>query len=58
MLLSKLDFYGITGIGKLLYKSYLNGIYQKVFIYNKKGNHSTISERKFNVEFPGCFFFI
>jgi hypothetical protein len=35
ILLSKLEFYGITGKENALYKSYLENRYQRVSIYNK-----------------------
>jgi len=39
ILLSKLEFYGITGKAKYLIKSYLNGRYQRVRIKNKYLNN-------------------
>jgi hypothetical protein len=45
ILLSKWDFYGITGRDNVLYKSYLNDRYQSVLpvIYNKSHSYSTLS---------------
>jgi retron-type reverse transcriptase len=43
ILLTKLEFYGITGKNNVLYKSYLENRYQRVFIYNKNTNNSTFS---------------
>jgi hypothetical protein len=43
ILLTKLEFYGITGKNNALCKSYLENIYQRVFIYNKNTNNSTFS---------------
>jgi hypothetical protein len=43
ILLSKLEFYGITGKYNALYKSYLENRYQRVSIYNKNINNSTFS---------------
>jgi hypothetical protein len=34
ILLSKMEFYGITGIAKKLMRSYLRGRYQRVILYN------------------------
>jgi len=38
ILLSKLEFYGITGNHYKLYKPYLTNRYKKSFLYNKNGN--------------------
>jgi len=38
ILLSKLEFYGITGNHYKLYKSYLTNIYQRTLLYNENGN--------------------
>jgi hypothetical protein len=43
MLLSKLEFYGITGNNNVLYKSNLQNRYQRVSIYDKKINSSILS---------------
>jgi hypothetical protein len=43
MLLSKLEFYAITGRDNVLYKSYLNDRYQRILIYNKNHSYSTLS---------------
>jgi hypothetical protein len=40
ILLSKLEFYGITGNNKALYKPYLHNRYQRISIYNEKINNS------------------
>jgi hypothetical protein len=40
VLLNELERYGITGIDKALYKSYLQGQYQSVAIYNKNTKES------------------
>jgi Reverse transcriptase (RNA-dependent DNA polymerase). len=42
-LTSKLETYGITGIDKELYQSYLKVRYQRVLMYNKKPHYSTLS---------------
>jgi hypothetical protein len=43
ILLSKLEFYGITCRDNVLYKSYLSDRYQSVLIYNKNHSYSTLS---------------
>jgi hypothetical protein len=41
ILLSKLEFYGITGTHYKLYKSYLTNRYQRTLLYNENGNITT-----------------
>jgi hypothetical protein len=41
ILLSKLEFYGITGNHHKLYKSYLTDQYQRTLLYNENGNITT-----------------
>jgi hypothetical protein len=43
ILLSKLEFCGVTGRDNVLYKSYLNDRYQRVLIYNENHSSSTLS---------------
>jgi hypothetical protein len=43
ILLYKLEIYGITGIDKELYQSYLKGRHQRVSIHNKTYHYSTLS---------------
>ena len=43
ILLSKLNFYGITGKANDWIKSYLRDRYQRVEIQNKNSNHNSIS---------------
>jgi hypothetical protein len=46
ILLSKLEFYGITGTHFKLYKSYLSRRYQKTVLFNENGHTITSSWSK------------
>ena len=46
ILLSKLEFYGITGTHHKLYKSYLSDRYQRTVLYNENGHTITSSWTK------------
>ena len=43
ILLSKLEFYGITGNYYKLYKSYLTNRYQRTLLYKEDGNITTLT---------------
>jgi hypothetical protein len=43
ILLTKLEFYGITGNHYKLYKAYLKNQYQRTLLYNDNGNIINIS---------------
>jgi hypothetical protein len=43
ILLSKLEYYGITGIENVSYKTYLHDRYKRASIYNKKINNFSLS---------------
>jgi len=52
ILLSKLEFYGITGNHYNLYKSHLTNRYQRTLLYNENGNITTSTWAKIERVIP------
>jgi len=57
ILLSNLEFYGITGNHYKLYKSYLTNRYQRTLLYNENGNITTSTWAKIKHGVPPGFNF-
>jgi len=55
ILLSNLEFYGITGNHYKLYKSYLTNRYQRTLLYNENGNITTSTWAKIKHGVPPGF---